>query len=306
MTFAATLRILPAQIWLLLLLLGASFANAGDPRPYLWVIENGSRSSYLFGTIHSGHPELNRLHASVQQAFEHSDRYYGELELDAATIATTAKLLQLPAGQQLSRILSKQRQQRINRLLAQTAPRLTIQPFERLKPWALAITLSLLEDQLRFGANPAMDQQLYQRAKTTGKTTGALETPQQQTRVFDSLSWNEQMMMLDAILEAMEQSMTQGESWMDETYKAYRSGDPDQLNALLDQQLPVSDKLQQKIERLLITERNRYMSEQIDRQLKQHLHQQLFFAVGAAHFGSEKGIQQLLRQRGYSISRATQ
>tara|TARA_R110002167_G_scaffold9552_7_gene44153 strand:- start:9067 stop:10014 length:948 start_codon:yes stop_codon:yes gene_type:complete len=298
------------SLWLPLCLLylfaNASFSHADATRPYLWVIENGVTPSYLFGTIHSGHPELNQLPEKVKLAFSHSDRYYGELELDQHSIATTRELLQLPEGQQLSHLLSKHQITRINKLLAATAENLSLSLFDRLKPWALAISLSLLEDQLRYGRYPAMDQQLYAQAITQGKATGALETPRQQTRVFDSLSWREQMQLLDAVLQAMEQSLETAASGMDQTYAAYLSGDPDQLNALLDQQLPVSDRLQRKIQRLLITERNRYMSEQISQQLNQHPNQQLFFAVGAAHFGSKKGIQALLQQRGFSIKRAVQ
>lgn len=278
-------------------------ALAADGQPFLWLIENADRPSYLFGTIHSGHPDLNRLPPSVEMAFADSDRYYGELKLDQATIAATVNLLQLDEGQRLSQLLSQPRQRRINRVLGELAPGIQLALFDRLKPWAFTVTLAMLEDQLRYGQRPAMDLRLYKRALASGKATGALETPAQQTQVFDGLSFNEQMIMLDSTLTAMEHSQAQQRPWMDLTYQAYHSGDPDQFNQLMEQQMPLPQALQDKLMRRLLTDRNQRMAQQIDQQLQRYPSQQLFFAVGAAHYDSKQGLQRLLQQRGYKVRR---
>ncbi len=297
---------MPALILLLVMtttLLLQPSAQATEGHPFLWQIDSGSQPSYLFGTIHSGHPELNQLPASVELAFAKVDRFYGELVLDSATLTSTSKLLQLEPDQTLSQQLSGQRQQRINQVLNGIAPGLNLALFDQFKPWALTVALALLEDQLRYGQLPAMDLSLYQRAVASGKFTGALETPQQQMQLFEQFDFEEQMQMLDATLTAMEQSQTQQHSWMNPTYQAYRSGDPDQFNQLMVQQMPLQQSLHRKLIRLLLTERNQRMAQQIDQQLRQHPNQQHFFAVGAAHFSSQGGIQQILQQQGYSVHR---
>ncbi|WP_421862845.1 TraB/GumN family protein [Motiliproteus sp.] len=286
----------------LLLLLSLPWVSAQAGQPFLWQLEHNGRHHYLFGTIHSGHPELNQLPESVEQAFNQSDRFYGELELDPQTLQTTQQLLQLPPGRKLSSSLPPKLRQRSNQELARINPNLNLALFERLKLWAFTVALTLIEDQLNYSQQPAMDQRLYQRARQSGKETGALETPQQQIGVFEQLSFAEQIAMLEATLESLAQQ-TPNNSWMQQTYAAYRSGDPDQLNALFETQWQLDDKILQKLEQGLIDDRNRLMAERIEEELQQHPQQSLFIAVGAAHFGSDNGVQALLANKGYHISR---
>lgn len=285
------------------LCLGLSQAGASQP-PLLWLIEHQGTTSYLFGTIHSGHPELNQLPPQVEQGFLQADRFYAELELTTANLDKTAKLMRLPAGQTLDSLLDRQLQQRINRLLGRLAPGLSLQQFNRLKPWALAMTLSLLEDQLSYGQQPAMDIQLYRRALAANKTVGALEQPEQQLAVFEQLPHRQQLQILEATLTAMESSVGQQQSLLDESYQAYRQGDPDRLESLFDQQLDIDPELRAQIKHRLIDQRNQWMAQRIAEELRRHPGQSLFVAVGAAHFGSSTGVQQRLRQQGYQVRRA--
>lgn len=287
-------------LWLALLV-GSTQA---DDRPLLWLLEDRGQTSYLFGTIHSGHPQLNQLPAKVEQSFAQADRFYAELELSPATIMATAQLMRLKPPQRLTQLLPVEVAQRLNRLLNRLAPGLQLSRFDQLKPWAFAMTLALLEDQLQHGQQPAMDMQLYQRALAAGKPAAGLETPEQQVAVFDSLTQQQQLQLVKATLEAMEQSQNSQQPLIDETYQAYRQGDPDQLESLFDQQLELDPQLRLQLKQRLIDRRNRQMAEQIISELKQHPGQSLFVAVGAAHFGSHSGIQQQLKQRGYQVSRA--
>lgn len=301
----ATTLLLTLLVFLPTLAQSAEKPHAPLPsnQPFLWQIDNGTVNSYLFGTIHSGHPELNVLAGSVETAFTRADRFYGELELNPETISEAQQILMFKGNKRLSQQLSRAQQRRINTLLMQISPNLSLQLFDQFKPWAFTVVLALLEDQVRFGQFTAMDLSLYQRAQAAGKVTGALETPQQQTALFEQLSPSEQMAMLDATLTAMEQSLSEQQSWMDPTYAAYRSGDSDQLNKLFDQQMTLHESLQQKLKQRLIIDRNQQMAAEIDQQLQRHSDQTLFFAVGAGHFGSHQGIQTLLQQRGYKIHR---
>ncbi|WP_210395226.1 TraB/GumN family protein [Motiliproteus sediminis] len=287
----------------MLLLSWASLSGGTTPpAPLLWEI-SGPTPSYLFGTIHSAHPQLNRLPAAVESAFMQSHRFYAELDLTDQEQSRIAALFLLPASDRLSNHLTAPQRQRARTELSTISPGLTLEAFERLKPWAFTVTLSLLEDQLAYAGKSPMDLALYQRARAEGKTTGGLETAEEQMGLFEQLSKSEQSQLLDATLDYLEQARRDGKNSMNDTYEIYRQGDPEAFLALFGAQMDVPLLLKLKLQRLLLHERNQRMSERIERLLESHPGDSFFFAVGAAHMASDQGLPELLRKRGYRVTR---
>jgi len=276
--------------------------DAADARPLLWRVA-GPVPVYLFGTIHSAHPELNRLPESVSQAFDRADSFYGELPLDGATQARAQTLFMLPPGQRLSDQLDRQHRQRINRVLAAIDPQLNLDTLNALRLWAFTLTLALLEDQLTYAGAPMMDLRLYQAATAQGKQTGGLETPEEQVAVFEQLDRDEQLALLDATLGYLEATHARDQSSSADSYRIYREGDPNQFLALFGEQMDVPLLLKLKLQRLLLNERNQRMAERIDRLISANPQQRLFIAVGAAHFTDHGGVPSRLRERGYNVHR---
>lgn len=286
--------------WLLLatmLVAGLQNAVAG---PFLWRIE-GTTDSYLFGTIHSANPDLNRLPAVVARSFDQADEFYGELELDSATLQHTAALFRLPAGETLRNQLPPPLQTRTDALLRRLNPALTLDALAVLKPWALIATLAVVEDQLRFPGLPVMDLRLYSDARSEGKPTGGLETPEEQAAVFEQLDPEEQMQLLEATLTYMEQALDEDGSILDETYAAYGSGDPEQFRTLMSKQMELPLMMKLKLERLLLNERNERMAKRIAQLVSEHPERSYFFAVGAAHFSGGQALQHQLRRLGVKV-----
>ncbi len=290
------------------LLLLVSFAVQADQyqTPYLWRVDGpglGGKSSYLFGTIHSAHPELNRLPDTVVSSFLQADAFYGELDMSPTAMLLAAQIFIASDGGSLLNDLSAQRQARINRVLANIHPSLSLTPMAQLKLWALTATLPILEDQIRHGNQMAMDMRLFQQAQQSGKQVGGLETIDEQAMVFESFNETDNLKMLDSTLEYMEKAQKQHRPIMEETYQAYKTGDPATFDRLLKQQMTLPQPLLNNLLDRLLTERNQRMAKRINELLQNQSSKSFFFAVGAAHYSSNGGIQQLLEEMGYIVSR---
>ncbi|MEH6626177.1 MAG: TraB/GumN family protein [Motiliproteus sp.] len=290
------------------LLLLVSYSSQADQyqTPYLWrVVAPGieGQSSYLFGTIHSAHPELNRLPDVVVSSFQQADAFYGELDMSPTAMLLAAQTFIIADGGSLLSTLSPQRQARINRVLANIHPDLSLTAMAQLKLWALTATLPLLEDQVRHGSQIAMDMRLYQQAQQNGKQVGGLETIDEQADVFESFNEQDNLTMLDSTLEYIEKAQLQQRPIMEETYQAYATGDPTTFDRLLKQQMSLPQPLLDDLLDRLLADRNQRMAERIHKLLQDQPRTSFFFAVGAAHYSEDEGIQKLLAEYGYRVSR---
>ena len=289
-----------------LLLTSQSWAQSSENTPYLWRVEKpGFSPSYLFGTIHSAHPQLNELPPVVNKSFEQSDAFYGELNMTPDTLLLATKLFINTDNSTLQSTLSQHRQERINRVLSSIHPGLSLAVFSKLKLWAFTATLSLLEDQVAHGSVAPMDMRLFQSASFNGKQVGGLETIEEQSAVFESFSHEENLLLLDSTLDYMEKAQSQKMSIMEETYQAYRSGDPDSFSKLMESQLTLSPALARKLNQRLLIERNLRMADRIEKLLKKSPQRSYFFAVGAAHYSGDSGLQRLLQKKGYNVTRVS-
>ncbi|OMH32614.1 TraB/GumN family protein [Motiliproteus sp. MSK22-1] len=287
-----------------LILTTHSRAQGQENNPYLWRVEKpGFNPSFLFGTIHSAHPELNTLPDVVTHSFEQSDAFYGELEMTPEVLLQATQLFISSDNSSLQNTLSQHRQQRINRILDNIHPGLSLSVFSKLKLWAFTATLALLEDQIAHGSLVPMDMRLFQIASFKGKQVGGLETIEEQSGVFESFSQQENLLLLDSTLDYMEKAQEQGTSVMEETYQAYRSGNPDNFSTLMESQLSLSPALANKLNQRLLVDRNLRMAERISKLLQQQPQNSYFFAVGAAHYSGASGIQKLLQKKGYQVTR---
>lgn len=288
----------------LMLVVSSYGQSVSEAKPFLWELtdSNGELKAYLFGTIHSGNPDVNQLAPSVDQAFKRSNTFLAELALTPKTLTTIQQRMLKTEKRPLVDILGATRTLRANRLLAYFHPNLSVDLFANMKLWAFVANLAVLEDQVRYPNLPAMDSQFYQRALSDGKATAGLETPLEQTSVFEAFSEQELLAMLDANMQAMEDAHRQGDSLMQQLYRAYLSGDPVVFDQLMEEQVPIDQTLAAKLDKLLLTDRNQRMAARIEDALSQ-FPTPLFIAIGAAHYGPDLGVQHLLAKKGFSIHR---
>jgi len=290
------------QILVAVVLAAASTMTVANDKPFLWSID-GEQLSYLFGTIHVNNPQVTTLPTVVEQAFQDSDAVYTEIPMDMQTQFAAVQGMILPGGKTLPEILPVDVIARTNRYLGNIMPGMSLEAMGQLKVWAIALTLPLLESQLKnIGAEP-LDMALYNRAVADGKEAGGLETANEQMSIMDRMSAAEQERLLTDTLDYMEEAKQRGVDIMDEMAAEYLKGDLEGLGKLMTKYLDITDPFYDNLMDSLLVARNHLMAERVDAMLSANPGKTYFVAVGAGHFWGEQGVQKLLREKGYSVQR---
>ena len=267
--------------------LGADTANSHG---LLWEVSRpGVAASHLFGTIHSEDPEVLQLASPVQAAFDDAHSVVLEVLLDDAAMQYSSGAMLLLDGRTLEGIVGAELFNRAARAtLSRGIPELVLQ---RMKPWAVAVSLSVPVPE----TGQVLDLALYQAALQAGKPVQGLETIREQLDVFDTLPDSGQVLLLQDALENLPGIDAQHE----ELLQAYKRRDLEALMVLSDASLETGDgQLASNLQHRLIRDRNRLMAERMQPYLGQG---RAFIAVGALHLPGADGLLQLLQQRGYTV-----
>jgi uncharacterized protein YbaP (TraB family) len=280
-------------------------ARAADaPHPLLWKVE-GEKPSYVFGTIHLSNPEVTKLTSATQKAFDSSDALYTEVPMDMAGQLKAAGALM--GSESLFDVLPKDLLSRAEAELKRINPALDLQPLARMKIWALAITLVMLEEQFKNPGGLPLDAILYANAEEANKQVGGIETFDEQVGVFEGFSKEEQIVMLRATLDDMERDRKEGRSQLEELRKTYLAGDLAKLDKVLNDWMTTLDpKLLARFMDVLLTKRNHVMAERIAAKLKAAPDKSQFFAIGAGHLIGDEGVLKLLEKQGLKVTRVTE
>ncbi len=264
--------------------------NTPRQRGLLWEISKpGKLPGHLFGTIHSEDPAVLRLDRTVQRALEDASRVVLEVQMDRDAMVYTSTAMLMTDGRLLSAILGGDLfVQAVAAMQTRGIPELVV---ERMKPWAVAITLAMPPAV----TGEVLDLTLYQYARETNKPVYGLETIREQLDVFEGMSLNDQVALLK---DAVEQ-FPDIDALHAELLAAYQQRDLAALEALNEASLKTGDqRLARDFQQRLILDRNRRMAER----MQEHLEAGgAFIAVGALHLPGEEGLLELLEQRGYSV-----
>lgn len=288
---------------LLVLLLPAialpATASEAPGKGRLWRVERaGVAPSWLFGTMHSSLPEALDLPGSVRRAFAEAGTVVGELDMTQVNHAAVMADALLPPEQSLADYLSPELHQRT---LAAVAPLgIPAALADRMEVWFLAMLLSNdpgeLERQRQ--GKVVLDEWLQDEGRRQGKRIVGLERLEEQLAIFAGWPLSLQVAMLRAALE----------------YPGLISGSQASLTALwLDGDLPSMWRLfrvsllasgpefRERMTVDLVLRRNHLMAERLAPLLEQG---GAFVAVGALHLAGTEGLVVLLRQAGWTVTRA--
>jgi hypothetical protein len=276
---------------------------APSAHPLLWRVTppGEGKPAYLYGTIHLPHDRILALPPEVERAIAASDALYTEVPMDPGMQLRMAPMIMLPEGKNLKQILPEELYKRLEALFASKG--LPFATLARLKPWAVATQVALLDHLFEFALKQPLDVKLYLEAQAAGKQVGGLETLEEQVAVFDALSLEEQVRMLRQTLDLLDEHKQKGRDAVMELMEAYLSGDEQKLLAAVLESYDPDDPLDRKVMQRLLGDRNRLMAERIDARLKEDPGKTFFFAVGAAHMLRDDGIGRLLEARGHRLER---
>ncbi|MCX6317132.1 MAG: TraB/GumN family protein [Bacteroidetes bacterium] len=279
------------------LLAMTSFAQNGKPmNTLLWkVTGNGlEKPSYLFGTIHMLCKEDAFLGAKLVEAIEKSDKVYLELDMDNLfEMLGAMSKMKMRGDTTLADLVSKEEYQQIKAYFAEKNSMLPFSMVETYKPMIASSLLmeanfSACEEQV------AMEQLIMDEAKKKGKTVLGLETMAYQMSIFDSIPYKIQAQDLLKSINAGNKD-TDGDKEFKEMMDAYREQNLDKLGALITSE----EEGMMQYQDILLNNRNLNWVEKLKTIMPQ---QAVVVAVGAGHLPGEKGVINLLRKAGYTVT----
>jgi uncharacterized protein len=280
----------------LLATLVAPDGHASDQH-VLWTVEGQRNTIYLLGSIHVLRPGDGGLPLAAERAYEDAEQLVMEIDLDdaaadpSAMLATMQQAALLPDGKTLRSVLGADYES-IQERAGESG--LDLAMLDRFAPWFVATLLLQMELARRgFAPELGIEARLARRAGDDGKPIQGLETAEQQFAVLGGLPLEEQKRFL---LMTLEES-TQLDAQVDELVGAWQAGDTDALARMLSDEFDDFPELY----RPLTEDRNRAWVEQLDDLLDDR--DDYLVVVGALHLVGRNSVVDLLRQRGYTVTR---
>lgn len=287
-------------------------ANTKHPvHPCLWEVtgKDLKKPSYLFGTCHVSDPRITTLHPDAQKAFDGSDAVYGEIKFAPSDATKLAQLMVRQDGKTVTEDIGEERAARVDQVLKGINPALSLKAgLDGMHTWAVSITLMTLEEQMKGGK--VLDTELLSRAEEAGKSTAGLETVESQIGALTSISDSHSLLMLDSTLEYMEKEGA--ENPLDAIKDIYILKNPDEIGKYMNDYLtyrPDGKEMSAEEKEMsewfiseLLDKRNVNMATTINELLEGKSGHSHFFAIGAGHYTGETAIQDLLENKGYTIT----
>ncbi|MCZ6499894.1 MAG: TraB/GumN family protein [Gammaproteobacteria bacterium] len=286
------------RITLFLLLILPLAAVAGpEQRGLVYAVQSDEVTLYLTGSIHVLREDDYPLPAVLSEVYGKSDALIMEIDLDDLDPLESAALIRslamAPNGSDLRSLMGEAS---FNRSMESAlALGIDLERFGEVRPWFAA--LMVLEWSLRkagYSPENGVEQHFLRQAIADKKPIEGLETMEQQLNIFASLSDAEQGMFLEKTLAELDQLTDE----IDKLLVAWKTGDDGVLESLL---LDSFDEFPELFDEL-VDQRNQAWDRQLTEILR-HGVKDYMVIVGALHLLGERGVIELLRQRGFEVRR---
>ncbi|MGB2818929.1 MAG: TraB/GumN family protein [Burkholderiaceae bacterium] len=297
----ATAHALASLLFALVALAVLGNAHAqNDRRGFLFEVRKGTQASLLFGTIHVGRPEFYPLPASRLSRMSTFDALVLEADITdtARAIDATQKFAMYPTGEEgLDKRLSPELLKRVDGVLARN--QLDRAPMMRMKPWMLGTVLTLFE-AAQAGYVPGLAAEAYviRMAQAGNKPILELEGIEQQFSLFENAPWATQLAYLEDALKAVETNAARRE--INRIVQAWEMADRPALERLLgEMRTQTSVGARFTIDTILLG-RHDAMVRRIETLMTDG--RKYLFAVGSLHLVGPRGLVEMLKARGYTVT----
>ena len=269
-----------------MLLVSAQIALAAD-NGMLWKLEAPSgKVSYLLGTMHTDDQRVTEFSPKILEAFNQSEAFMME------TLPPRDPSIFMMKQGTVSEMMTEKEFDQVRELADFHS--MHIEAAMHMKPWLLAVIFDLPKPKALY----SMDELLMAKAEEQDKKIIGLEKMRDHFSVLDSVSMEDQMIMLRAVLK---RSQKDKERDYEKLLKTYQSGDLKKIIDLDDKitggMLPKAVWENMRVK--LIDERNAGMAEGLVSVAKD---QAVFAAVGASHLAGDGGILGRLRNAGFAVT----
>ena len=264
-----------------------------DKTSLLWKIEgNGLKNpSYLFGTMHLIQKEYFYFPAALEKIIKKSELVLTEIGLDKiGNQNEIMNQLYLKEGE-LTDFFSAEQQDTLfkwakSKLMMDRETFLN--SFGKMKPFVIVQTVIQLNF---FGKTESYEMKIQEVASSHKIPFAGLETIAGQISLFDNLSREKQAQLVMENIRNDEKNI----ALMNQMQGIYRRQQLDSLYQLMENEGGVL----QEEQNLFLDQRNLAWIAKIKETIAKN---KTFIAVGAAHLAGEKGIIELLRKEGYTVT----
>ncbi len=269
-----------------------SFAQEEKNNSIIWKIEHpdNHKISYLFGTIHIIPKEHFFFTEKMKTAFDACQELILEIDINIplAKQIAVAKDIFIPNGKSIADFLTPKEYVAFRKIIIEElgVKKSICNRSERIYPlFASGLFISdLIKKPVQY------EKYLNKRAKKNKMTVSGLETIEFQMQTAKSITLEDQMKMFKDTV-----SLRKMKSDYDSLVIAYTNQDIDYLNELMQE-----DELTAGAENKLLSNRNKNWIPIIMKATKEKA---CFIAVGAGHLTGTYGLINLLRQKGYVVSK---
>jgi uncharacterized protein YbaP (TraB family) len=278
-----------------LLALTAFAQSKIESKTLLWKISgNGiEKPSYLFGTIHMLCKEEAFLSTNLVNAIKNADRVYFELDMDNLFDMLGAMTkMKMNNDTTLADLLSPEDYKRMKEYFESRKSMLPFSVLETYKP--LIASSLIMESVMSCDQQVAMEQLIMEEAKKYNKRIEGLETTAYQMSIFDSIPYKVQVQELLKMINTGDEE-DKGNEEYNELMNAYREQDLEKLGRLISQ----NEDGMMLYEDILLNNRNRNWVTKLKTLLPG---KPLVIAVGAGHLPGNKGVINLLRKEGFTVT----
>jgi len=280
---------------LILTFLSLSYSISYAEKNFLWRVQSKRNTVYVLGSIHLLKKDVYPLSRTIEGAFEKSDVLAVEANVNDISRLDIGKLMEsafYPVSDSLEKHVSGKTFSLIKEETARAG--LPMELVYNQKPWFLGLTLESIE-LMKSGYDPNYGIDKHFLSKAEGrKKISELESLDYQINLLAGLNDEEQELFLLYTLRELKILVQE----VDKLVDAWKSGAVEKMESTITKSL-AEDRRFYTIYDKLIYKRNRNMAQKIEGYLKTN--GTYFVVIGAAHLLGDKGIIQLLKDRGYSV-----
>lgn len=273
--------------------------NGDQTLSFLWEVSSETNTVYILGSVHVAKADIYPLAEVIEDTYETADYLVVEINTNAISDLGMAALLMdkgmYSTGESLRDNISENLYSRLrNRLEGLDSSGLLLLTMNTFEPWVVAITIADMDYiELGYEAKYGIDYHFLERAEADSKDILELETVEFQLDIFDSMSYEMQIAMLE---DAIDNPVTEDD--FEEMLMAWGTGDIATMEQLVFEGVE-EDADYAEFLSIVNDDRNFLMVEKIEQYLRDD--ETYFVVVGAAHIIGENGIINLLANEGYTV-----
>ncbi len=290
-----SLGLIVSIFFLVVTFIHVTYTSSYAQKNFLWRVQSKRSTVYLLGSVHLLKKNVYPLSRAIESAFEKSDALAVEADINDISRLDIQKLMS-SAFYSGDDTLEKHVSRDTFDAVKDQTERLGL-PLEFVysqKPWFLGLTLESLE-LMKSGYDPEYGIDKYFISKATGKKKILeLESLDYQIDLLSGLDDTEQELFLLYTLKDLKILVQE----VDKLVEAWKSGAAESMESAITKSF-TEDRSFYPIYEKLIYKRSRNMTLKVEGFLRTS--GTYFVVVGAAHLLGDRGIIQLLKEKGFTV-----